>query len=83
MPVVLEVGYHIQEGAKTFLYQEYKAIALFCSGLALVIYLTVEQGWDQFWVTWAFVTGALTSLLAGFIGMRVATFSNYRCALKA
>jgi len=25
----------------------------------------------------------MTSLLAGFIGMRVATFSNYRCALKA
>lgn len=27
--------------------------------------------------------GALTSLLAGFIGMRVACYSNYRCALKA
>jgi len=51
--------------------------------LGTVIYLTVESSWSEFWVTVAYLDGALTSLLAGYVGMTVAVFSNYRCALMA
>jgi Na+/H+-translocating membrane pyrophosphatase len=35
------------------------------------------------WTTVAFLLGASTSILSGFIGMRVAVFSNFRCAYMA
>jgi H+-translocating diphosphatase len=35
------------------------------------------------WTTIAFLLGCITSIVSGYIGMRVAVFSNYRCAFKA
>ncbi len=51
--------------------------------MALVIIFGVESTLGEFWITIAFILGAFTSLLSGFIGMRVAVFSNYRCAISA
>jgi Na+/H+-translocating membrane pyrophosphatase len=36
----------------------------------------------QFWTTSAFIAGALTSILAGYVGMRVAVFANGRVCLR-
>jgi len=47
--------------------------------MALVIVFFVETNLGEFWTTVAFLTGAITSLVSGYIGMRVAVFSNYRC----
>lgn len=51
--------------------------------LALIIIFCVEAKLGTFWTTFAFILGALTSILSGYVGMRVATFSNYRCAFAA
>jgi len=47
--------------------------------MALIILFFVETKLGEFWTTVAFIVGAVTSLVAGYIGMRVAVFTNYRC----
>jgi len=51
--------------------------------MAVLIFFTVENKIYQAWATSAFILGCLTSILSGYIGMKVATFSNYRCAFCA
>ena len=82
----------ISEGANSFLNAEYKLCALFVvlvfpSMSALIAWGSMEHGlWG--WSTGllsgvSFVVGAITSMLAGWIGMRVAVFSNARCTVGA
>ncbi len=42
-----------------------------------------EKTQFQFYATGAFIVGSVTSMFCGFIGMRIATFSNYRTTFKA
>lgn len=51
--------------------------------MAIIIFFSVEDKLGNLWATVSFLAGAFTSLISGYIGMRVAVFSNYRCALKA
>jgi len=81
--LLLEVGSHIEKGAKAFLYAEYQFIAVFIVIMALIIFFAVETKLGQCWTTVAFLAGAICSLVSGYIGMRVAVFSNYRCSYKA
>ena len=83
METVLEVAGHIERGAKSFLYAEYKIIAIFCIFMALIIIFFVESNLGEFWTTVAFLTGCVTSIISGYIGMRVAVFSNYRCCFSS
>ncbi|KAL4503287.1 hypothetical protein ABPG72_000893 [Tetrahymena utriculariae] len=78
-----KVAKHIEDGANTFLFQEYKYIFIFSFLMAVVIFFAVEEKLGHFWTTGAFLLGCFTSMLAGFIGMRVAVFSNYRTAFEA
>ena len=64
----------IQEGAKAFLFREYKTVFLVVVIIAVAISFT-NLGWNT-GVSFAF--GALVSALAGYIGMRIATQSNAR-----
>ena len=36
-----------------------------------------------YWTTVSFASGAVTSIVSGYIGMRVATYANGRVALRA
>lgn len=65
------------------MFEEYKFISIFIGVMAIVIIFGVESNLGEFWTTVAFILGALTSLLSGYVGMRVAVFSNYRCAISA
>ncbi len=65
----------IQRGAMTFLKREYSWIAVFAGFLAIVIFFAIAKK-----TAFAFVLGALSSSLAGYIGMRVATSANGRTA---
>jgi len=51
--------------------------------MAFVIFFAVEEKLGYLWTTISFLLGCFTSMLAGFIGMRVAVFSNYRTAFEA
>ncbi len=75
----------IQEGATAFLKREYLYIGIFVVIIAALIALAptfakVELGWKT---SIAFITGAMASALAGYIGMSIATRANSRTAQGA
>jgi K(+)-stimulated pyrophosphate-energized sodium pump len=69
---------YIREGAMAFLAREYKVLA----GYAVVVFaiLTYALG---IYAGGAFVFGAFLSLLAGFVGMKAATYANVRTTKAA
>ncbi len=71
----------IREGAMAFIRREYTAVAAFVAVLAVLILVFLE--WGRPWGAIAYVTGAVLSALAGFIGMRIATAANARTAEAA
>ena len=78
IPKVAEITDAIREGAMAFLVAEYKILIWFVIivGAALGIFISVNTAI-------AFVLGALTSALAGNIGMRIATKANGRTSIAA
>ncbi len=71
----------IREGSMAFLKREYRAIAIFVALMTVLIMVLLPWGWP--WGGVAYVSGALLSATAGFIGMRVATAANARTAEAA
>lgn len=69
---------YIREGSMAFLVREYKVLAVYCLivGLLMMYALGAEPA------MW-FIIGAFLSLLAGFIGMKAATFANVRTTQAA
>ena len=78
IPKVAEITDAIREGAMAFLVAEYKILVWFVVivGAALGFFISVNTAI-------AFVLGALTSALAGNIGMRIATKANGRTSIAA
>ena len=73
------IGHHIAEGAMAFLKAEYRILAIFVVVVAVLLgfgYANNEESSSL--VALSFITGALASGLAGFLGMRVATKANNR-----
>lgn len=83
-----KIGGKIARGANAFLYQEYSIMAIFIGIFGLVVLIVVDI-WGQehlkfrCYATVAFVVGAVTSILCGFIGMRIAVVANYRTTYQA
>lgn len=75
-----EISSAIAEGAMAFLSREYRVLSIFMVIFAVVIGLTVAEGW---YTAGAFIIGAGISVLAGFIGMKIATIGNVRTASAA
>ena len=79
-----DIGNYITEGAMAFLRAEYKILAIFVTVVAIL--LAIQGQRDEAsnpLIALSFVTGALCSALAGFIGMKVATKANVRTAHAA
>ncbi len=75
-----EIAGYIEDGAMAFLSREYKIIGIFIA-VMFIILLLIGGGGLMLPIT--FIFGALFSMLAGFIGMRVATKANVRTANMA
>jgi inorganic pyrophosphatase len=73
----------ISEGANIFLFTEYFYLLIFISCFALLIFLVGEHKRWMAYTTIAFLIGSLTSILCGWIGMKIATESNYRTTYSA
>ncbi|MBT9585382.1 V-type H(+)-translocating pyrophosphatase [bacterium] len=78
----------IRDGAMAFLFREYRTLAVFITLFALVIAILIDDPHtlnvnEGRYSAVAFVVGAITSILAGFIGMRTATAGNVRTAVSA
>ena len=73
-----EIAGHIEEGAMAFLKREYRYLAVFIVvvGLTIAIFIKVQTAV-------AFLIGAVFSILAGNVGMRVAVKANVRTAQSA
>ena len=69
---------YIREGSMAFLVREYKVLAVYCVVVAGLLFYALG-GLAAAW----FVMGAFLSLLAGFIGMKAATFANVRTTQAA
>ena len=78
-----EIAGLIQEGASTFLRQEYFWTALFVVFFAAVIYGTAEPKAGMPYTTIAFLLGAFTSIVSGYIGMKIAVRANVRTARES
>ncbi|MBN2857112.1 MAG: sodium-translocating pyrophosphatase [Candidatus Delongbacteria bacterium] len=83
-PEMISVGKAIQKGAMAFLKAEYKILVYF------VLIIAVLLAWANFGkeensslIAVSFIIGAFCSGLAGYLGMKVATKSNYRTASAA
>lgn len=80
-PTMKQIALYVREGAMAYLRQQYKVViivfivlALFFSALAYVFHI------QNPWVPFAFLTGGFFSGLAGFIGMKTATYASGRTA---
>lgn len=75
----------IQRGAQAFLSREYRAVAILVVLVAIVLVLlsAVPNSGMSPWTALAFVSGALASGLAGYIGMYIAVRANVRTAQAA
>lgn len=73
-----EIAGHIKDGAMTFISREYKYIAIFVVvvSILIAIFLNVK-------IMLCYILGSVFSMLAGYIGMRVSTEANARCANMA
>ena len=83
-----EIYTAIYEGAESFLRAEYSVCTLFVIVFAVAIFFLVAwgTGWDSargFLTSLSFVLGAVTSMASGYLGMKVAVFSNVRTTVSA
>ena len=83
-PLMREIAQHVREGAMAYLKQQYKVVAIVFAIMTLVfIWLAYGLHLQNKWVPFAFLTGGLFSGLAGFFGMKTATYASARVAHAA
>ena len=70
----------IREGAMAFLRRQYRVLAMFVAVVALLIFAIPEY---RLLGAMAYLSGAVASAGAGFVGMRIATSANARTAEAA
>ena len=83
-PRMREIAEHVRKGAMAYLKQQYKVVAIVFVVLA-AIFAIMAYGFQMQnpWVPFAFLTGGLFSGLAGFFGMKTATYASARTANAA
>ena len=80
-PTMKEIAQYVREGAMAYLKQQYKVVIIVFAVLALLFaFLAYGLHIQNPWVPFAFLTGGFFSGLAGFIGMRTATYASGRTA---
>ena len=82
------IGRRISDGASAFLKAEYTVMAIFIVIFGVIILIVVDvfgHGETKFrlYATVAFIIGSFTSMLCGYIGMKIAVATNYRTAFMA
>lgn len=76
-----EIAEHVRKGAMAYLKQQYKVVTAVFIVLAIVFaFLAYVLKVQNPWVPFAFLTGGLFSGLAGFFGMKTATYASARTA---
>ena len=82
--MMLKVSKAISDGSNEFIAKEYTYLTIFCLFFSIAIYFAVDfqeaMGDNQYmpFTTVAFYIGAITSMFCGWIGMKVAVYTNVR-----
>jgi K(+)-stimulated pyrophosphate-energized sodium pump len=76
--LMVDLADQIHEGAMTFLRREYTVLAVFVAVVAILLAIAISAATAS-----AYVAGAVTSALAGFLGMKSATRANVRTSHAA
>lgn len=81
---MVEIAEFVRQGAMAYLKQQYKVVLIVFVVLA-VIFAVMAYGFNvqNPWVPFAFLTGGFFSGLAGFFGMKTATYASARTANAA
>ena len=80
-PTMKEIAQYVREGAMAYLRQQYKVVIIVFIVLAIFFaILAYGFGVQNPWVPFAFLTGGFFSGLAGFVGMKTATYASARTA---
>ena len=76
-----EIAKYVRDGAMAYLKQQYKVVTIVFVVLA-IFFAILAYGFhiQNTWVPFAFLTGGFFSGLAGFIGMKTATYASARTA---
>ncbi len=83
-PEMREISQAIRDGAMAFLKREYKILGIFVVVVAVLLaILNKGQSDSHPLIALSFVVGAISSGLAGYFGMRVATAANVRTTHQA
>jgi K(+)-stimulated pyrophosphate-energized sodium pump len=72
------IARYIRDGAMAFLGREYKVLAVYAAAVSLLLFLGFMGQGLGLHAALSFLSGAFLSLLAGFFGMKAATFGNVR-----
>ncbi|UKK63380.1 sodium-translocating pyrophosphatase [Prevotella communis] len=83
-PRMIEIAGHVRRGAMAYLKQQYKVVLIVFIILAIIFsVMAYGFGVQNPWVPFAFLTGGFFSGLAGFFGMKTATYASARTANAA
>ena len=79
LDMMVKVSDLIKSGAIEFLKKEYTFLAIFCGIFSILLYATVDYpNQPAPYTTVAFLIGAATSMICGYIGMRIAVQTNVK-----
>ena len=78
-----KIASHVRRGAMAYLKQQYKVVIIVFVVLAAIFGVMSVFGLQNEWVWFAFLTGGFFSGLAGFFGMKTATYASARTANAA
>lgn len=79
-----KIALHVRQGAMAYLKQQYKVVTIVFIILTLIFaFLAYGLKIQNPWVPFAFITGGFFSGLAGFFGMKTATYASARTANAA
>ena len=83
-PRMIEIAEFVRRGAMAYLKQQYKVVTIVFIVLAIVFaFMAYVLKVQNPWVPFAFLTGGFFSGLAGFFGMKTATYASARTANAA
>ena len=78
-----KIASHVRKGAMAYLKQQYKVVTIVFVVLAAIFAVMSVFDLQNGWVWFAFLTGGFFSGLAGFFGMKTATYASARTANAA
>ncbi|MFA7389899.1 MAG: sodium/proton-translocating pyrophosphatase, partial [Proteiniphilum sp.] len=77
---MITIARYVREGAMSYLTQQYRVVTVVFVVLAILFGVMATFGLQNNWVPFAFLTGGFFSGLAGFFGMKTATYASARTA---